>query len=212
MATLSPLTTFPAAHNVSASSYPSIDLLSPEQISHGIDLFHSHVSAFVPFIHRPTFDPAQTPELVLLGILSISLRYSPNRAEGLDLAGKCFRRGRRILDVQDDNKASPLVTAQALALLQVHAIMFACGEDTTYGLRMRARGVEIARREGLMDPLPDRAGSAEDLGELWRCFVRGEVHKRSVQSSSSAKGAHRSLATIQCHRSMERCSAWPVLC
>lgn len=181
MATLSPLTTLAPSHHAEASAssnYPSIDLLTPEQVSHGIDLFHSHVSAFVPFIHRPTFDPTQTPEVVLLGILSISLRYSPNRAEGFDLAGKCFRRGRRILDVQDDSKASPLITAQALALLQVHAIMFACGEDTTYGLRMRARGVEIARREGLMDPLPDRAGSAEDLGELWRCFVRAEVHKR----------------------------------
>lgn len=90
-----------------------------------------------------------------------------------------------------------LAVVQAYLLLQAYAILYSCGPDTAHGLRMRQRAVEVspgqtttvvkarhadppqlARKGGLMDPLPTKPQVTTDLDALWREFVRSESHKR----------------------------------
>lgn len=157
------------------------DPISPSQLALGLDLFHTHVASFIPFIHRPTFDPSNLTEPVLFGLLSVSLAYNPDRLEGQTLSNRCFKHAKRLLDVNENRLYSPVVRVQALSLLQMYAIMYSCGNDTAHGLRMRNKTIEIIRREGMMDPLPCKAGQMLDLEALWLHFVRAEVHKRSVR-------------------------------
>lgn len=159
-------------------STSTTDPITPEQLALGIELFHTHVASFIPFIHRPTFDPSTLSEPVLFGLLSISLPYASNPEDGQAISSRCFKHAKRLLESHDDRQYSPVVRVQALCLLQMHAIMYSCGNDTTQGLRMRNKTMEVIRREGMMDPLPSKAGHTSDLDALWLHFVRAEVHKR----------------------------------
>ena len=193
-----------ASRSSFAPSLPPVNSLRPSEreVGLGIELFFAKVSHCFPFLHYPTFDRSTTPEALLMGILSLGLQYMDDQEYGAKLGAACFHRGREILETDHLKEriagGLELHTIQACLMLEMHAIMSACGSETAWGLRMHGRCVEVrgllsfstavesykadqdqlARIGGLAEPLPDLL-PASDLESLWRQFVRVETHKRT---------------------------------
>lgn len=183
-------------HNIpdklSPSSPPQlIDDWSPSsaQVSRGRDLFFANISHFVPFLHRATFDISQTAHHLLFSVLSLAYQYGEDPeceeqpGSGASLSLRCFHRARALLSFDEDglDESMPHLTmVQAYLLLQICSMMYLCGKDSAYGLKMHSKMISHARTGGLMQATPDDAGSAGDLESLWRHFIKTESLKRTV--------------------------------
>ncbi|KAJ5692600.1 hypothetical protein N7462_002023 [Penicillium macrosclerotiorum] len=159
------------------------------QINHGCDLFFRHVSPFVPFIHHPTFDTNSAPHNLLVSMLSISYHYGEDpecvgqEGSGVDLSRRCFHRARGLLALSEDNThafSDNVTMVQSYLLLQICAMMYLCGNDSAYGLKMHSNMISLARTSGMMQPMPAQSTVTEDLESLWRQFVKAESHKRTL--------------------------------
>ncbi|KAJ6014043.1 fungal-specific transcription factor domain-containing protein [Penicillium herquei] len=162
--------------------------LSPVQINYGCDLFFTHVSPFVPFFHRPTFDAAQLPTQLILGILSLGYQYGDDpdsghmEGSGASLSLRCFHQARVLIASEENDTSdfsSSIATVQSYLLLQICAMMYLCGADSAYGLKMHSNMISLARASGMMQPEPLGSSAAQDLDSLWRDFVKAESHKRT---------------------------------
>ncbi|WVF71788.1 hypothetical protein IAT40_006596 [Kwoniella sp. CBS 6097] len=155
----------------------------------GISLFFSNLSAFFPFIHQPTFDTSSVPEYLVMAMLSVAIQFAETELEGPKLAAYCFHRGCRLIDEaeqseSDDGKGGlKLHMIQAYLLLEIHALCFARGAESCWGLRFHHRLTELARVGGLGDPYPPQPIDKGDLNALWRQFVRAETHKRTLYAA-----------------------------
>ncbi|WVW81040.1 hypothetical protein I302_103031 [Kwoniella bestiolae CBS 10118] len=173
---------------LSSSSTADI-FLSQDTVDKGVSLFFKHVSGYFPFLHRPTFSIAQTSEYLLMAILSVSMQFSEDETEGSRIAKYCFTRGRKLLDAMEQNDqeldhgAFKLDVIQSYLLLEIHALMFSAGTDSSYGLRMHNRLIELARTGGLTDPYPTQSANSGDLETLWRQYVKAESHKRTLYAA-----------------------------
>lgn len=172
------------------------------QTDEGCRLYFTHVAYYVPFLHRPTFDPSHPPARhLLLSILCLAYQYGedPNcgyeAGSGASLSVRCFQSARAILtaleeDQVDDPAPDGLAPAkvamvQSYLLLQIYAMLYLCcrSSDPASGLSMHSRMISLARAGGLMQPLPVEPGPAaapKDLESLWRQFARDESHKRTL--------------------------------
>lgn len=163
--------------------------LSPIQVTRGCDLFFTHVSPFVPFIHQTTFDVNQTAPQLILSILSLGYQYGEDpdlgdkEGSGANLSTRCFHQARTMIASEETNMedfSDNLATVQSYVLLQICAMMYLCGPDSAYGLKMHSNMISLARASGVMQPRPIEASTATDLDSLWREFIRAESHKRTV--------------------------------
>lgn len=174
------------------------------QAEEGCRLYFTHVAYYVPFLHRPTFDPKHPPARhLLLAILCLAYQYSEDPecgyevGSGANLSVRCFHSARAILTalgeepegnindpVSEDLAAEKVVMVQSYLLLQIYAMLYlcCCSSDSANGLPMHFKMVSLARAGGLMQPLPVRSGPAapKDLESLWRQFARSESHKRTL--------------------------------
>ncbi|KGO75756.1 Transcription factor, fungi [Penicillium italicum] len=163
--------------------------LSPFQVTRGCDLFFTHVSPFLPFIHQSTFQFSQaTPELIL-GMLSLSYQYGEDpdlgdkEGSGVSLSTRCFHQARTMIaseEASTEDFSYNLTIVQSYLLLQICAMMYLCGTDSAYGLKMHSNMISLARASGIMQPRPKEPSASTDLDSLWREFVRAESHKRTV--------------------------------
>ncbi|KAL4958446.1 fungal-specific transcription factor domain-containing protein [Aspergillus filifer] len=162
---------------------------SSRQIATGCDLFFAHVSHFVPFLHQPTFNSSQTPHLLLLSMLSLAYQYGDDpesgSCTGAELSRRCFHRARTLLKAGHDNDtpepfSSHIATVQSYLLLQICAMMYLCGPDSSYALKMHSAMISLSRSAGLMQPIPVEPSSTQDLKTLWHTFIRSESHKRTL--------------------------------
>nr|XP_019009590.1 uncharacterized protein I206_05148 [Kwoniella pini CBS 10737]OCF48371.1 hypothetical protein I206_05148 [Kwoniella pini CBS 10737] len=160
---------------------PQITLTSA-QISLGLHLFLAHLAPSIPFIHIPTFDASSAPEPLQLSMLSLGFQFLEDVNQAQTLSSHCYERGKQILreDEPEYSGATPLITVQSLLLLHFYAVFYACGGQTKWGLQLCGKSVAIARREGLMDPLPSRSAVTSDLNALWTQFIKSETHKRTL--------------------------------
>lgn len=163
--------------------------LSPIQVTRGCDLFFTHVSPFLPFLHQPTFDFTQSPPQLILAILSLGYQYGEDpdfgdkEGSGANLSARCFHHARTMIASEDTNTedfSDNLATIQSYLLLQICAMMYLCGADSAYGLKMLSNMISLARSSGIMQPRPIQTSTAADLDSLWREFIRSESHKRTV--------------------------------
>ncbi|OCF39364.1 hypothetical protein I317_06849 [Kwoniella heveanensis CBS 569] len=173
-----------------ASSSTSDVVISQSIIQSGISLFFTNISAFFPFIHQPTFDLSTVPEYLVMAMLSVSIQFAEaEEHEGSKLAAYCFHRSCKLIDEaeqkdDDDGKGGlKLHMIQAYLLLEVHALCFARGPESCWGLRFHHRLTELARIGGLGDPYPPQPVDKGDLNALWRQFVRAETHKRTLYAA-----------------------------
>ncbi|KAG9612574.1 hypothetical protein KCU77_g1428, partial [Aureobasidium melanogenum] len=153
-------------------------------IQRGVQLYFRHVSPFLPFIHQHTFEHSDMPEALLMGMLSIGLQFGSEQEMDPSIPAQAFKRGRKLLTQAELSDkvlfARNIHTVQAYLLLELYATMCSGGRDTTIGLQMHHKSVELVRRYGLTEPLTVQSGTAEDLDALWRQFVRSESHKRTL--------------------------------
>ncbi|OCF33937.1 hypothetical protein I316_04283 [Kwoniella heveanensis BCC8398] len=164
---------------------PREDVISQSVVSTGVNLFFRHVSGYLPFIHQATFSSHEAPEHLLMAMLSVSLQFLGDQERGMQMGRQCFLRGKRLLEVDDESRGGELGVVrldviQAYILLELHAIMISSGSESSYGLRMHSKMIELARTGGLTDPYPTQAGNTGDLDSLWRQSIRAESHKRTL--------------------------------
>lgn len=162
---------------------------SGSQIVRGLDLYFIHVSHFVPFLHRPTFDVTQTTPYLVLSMLCLAYQHgedpdhSDQAGSGSNISLRCFHRARVLLATQeesDNDFAHNLAMVQANLLLEICAIMYLCGKDSAYGLKMHSRIISLARFSGLTQPTPLEVAATKDLEALWGEFIKAESHKRTL--------------------------------
>ncbi|RLL93463.1 hypothetical protein CFD26_101295 [Aspergillus turcosus] len=167
------------------------DTWSPSaiQITHGCQLFFTHVSYFVPFLHQSTFEPTPQPSHLILSILCLAYQHGedPERSNpagsGAILSTRCFNRARAIIASDDNPQNDPtqsLAIVQSYLLLQICAMMYMCGEQSATGLKMHSNMISLARSAGLMQPSSTSSLATEDLNSLWHEFIQGEAHKRTL--------------------------------
>lgn len=163
--------------------------VSNTQIARGTDLFFTHLSPTLPFIHQPTFEPDRADKRLLLSMLALGYQYGedPDYGEqsgsGAKLSLQCFHRARVFLksdnDDEDVDYSQSTAIIQACLLLQVYTTMYLCGSASAYGLKLHSRIISLARAHGLMQPFADEATATTDLDSLWRQFIASEAHKRT---------------------------------
>lgn len=162
---------------------------SPTQVEQGLELYFAHISHFVPFLHRPTLDPACIPTYLILSILSLAYQYAENPTNpdelgsGEKLSLLCFHRARVLVAAEEeveDDQSHNIALVQTLLLLEVCAMFYICGKTSTQGLKMHSRMISIARSTGLMrTSIPATAGT-KDLDSMWREAIKAESHKRTI--------------------------------
>ncbi|GJN83835.1 hypothetical protein PLIIFM63780_007386 [Purpureocillium lilacinum] len=158
------------------------------QIARGCHLFFTHISPFMPFLHQPTFDASQVASHLLLSMLCLAYQYDEDpdcdekEGSGACLSERCYLRARTQVALNEESAPPDSVSlVQAYLLLQVYAMMYLCGDDSSYALRAHSKMIALARDGGLMHPTPAAASSAtRDLDSLWRSFARAESHKRTL--------------------------------
>lgn len=174
-----------------ADLYRETESLTPSnlQISRGCELFFSHVSHFLPFLHRDTFSPYGLPLCLVLGVLCLGYQYGEDPdcdyepGSGARLARSYFHQARAFLSSsasQERGSLDGIHLIQSYLLLQICAMMYLCGEDSAYGLDMHTKTISLARSVGLMQPLDIKSATTQDLDSLWRQFILAESHKRTL--------------------------------
>ncbi|KAH8894713.1 hypothetical protein GQ53DRAFT_780115 [Thozetella sp. PMI_491] len=162
---------------------------SASQIRQGCELFFAHVSCFVPFLHQPTFDASAAAPFLVLSMLCLGYQYGEDpdcgsqEGSGASLSVRCFHRARVLIDSEEENaddstQNNPMI--QTFLLLQIFAMMYLCGNDSAYGLKMHSKMISLARAGGLMQPIPMQSASTVCLNSLWREFTKAESHKRTL--------------------------------
>lgn len=153
------------------------------QLTRGCELYFAHVSPFVPFLHQPTFDVDHVAPLLVLSMLSLGYQYGDDpeydTSSSTDLSTRCFHSARAMVSFSDqDTGLENVILVQAHLLLQICAMMYLCGEHSTYGLKIHSNMISLVRAEGLMAPAP--TASATELESLWRDFIKTESLKRTA--------------------------------
>ncbi|KAF7539279.1 hypothetical protein G7054_g2269 [Neopestalotiopsis clavispora] len=133
--------------------------------------------------------PSSPPQLIDDCILCVAYQYGDDpdfedaTGSGATMSIRCFHRARALLSIEEDgqDESMPHLTmVQAYFLLQICSMMYLCGKDSAYGLKMHSKMISHARIGGLLQPTPSESGSAGDLESLWRDFIRMESLKRTV--------------------------------
>lgn len=159
------------------------------QVERGLQLYFTYVSHFVPFLHRPTFDAREIPGYLVLSMLCLGYQHGEDPVGGQEadsgaaLSRRCFHRARVLVAVEesmDDEARDSISLVQAYLLLEICAVVYLCGADSAYGLKMHPRMISLTRSSGLTQPPRPRSGSAKDLAGLWAHFRRAEAQKRTV--------------------------------
>ncbi|KAE9371707.1 hypothetical protein N431DRAFT_426333 [Stipitochalara longipes BDJ] len=162
---------------------------SPSQSARGYHLYFSHVSQFVPFLHRPTFDATETAHHLGLSMLCLAYQHGEDpdcggeAGSGARLSQRCFHRARVVAASEEEragNLALTITLVQVYWLLQVYVMMYLCGTDSAYGHKMHSRMISLTRFGGLTQPIPAGSTTTENLDDLWREFIKAESHKRTL--------------------------------
>ena len=162
---------------------------SPSQSARGYHLYFSHVSQFVPFLHRPTFDATETARHLGLSMLCLAYQHGEDpdcgdeAGSGAKLSKRCFHRARVVAASEEErvgDLAHTITLVQAYWLLQVCVMMYLCGADSAYGHKMHSRMISLTRFGGLTQPIPVESTTTEDLDDLWREFIKAESQKRTL--------------------------------
>lgn len=162
---------------------------SSSQISRGFDLYFECVSIFVPFLHRPTFDASRVTRFLTLSMLCLAYQHGEDpdcgeeASSGKSLSLRCFQQARSLLSSEDETVEDSTLNiqmVQAYLLLEICALMYLCGKDSAYGLKMHPKMISLARSSGLMQPAPAGGAAATDLDSLWGEFVLQESQKRTA--------------------------------
>ncbi|KAL4887882.1 hypothetical protein BDV59DRAFT_211780 [Aspergillus ambiguus] len=159
------------------------------QVTKGCDLFFSHVSDFVPFIHESTFDPLQTTRHLIDSILCLAYQHGedPERGgetgSGVTLSIRCYHHARALLAAEERKRICNIAstcTVQSYILLQIYAMMYLCGESSSSALKMHTNMISVVRAAGIMKPTPTLSTTTKDLDDLWNEFIKSETRKRTV--------------------------------
>ncbi|KAH0372721.1 hypothetical protein KCU65_g930, partial [Aureobasidium melanogenum] len=117
-------------------------------IQRGIELYFRHISPYLPFIHQHTFGHSDMPEALIMGMLSIGLQFDSEQETNSSISAQAFERGRKLLTQAEESDevlfARNIHTIQAYLLLELYAAVNSGGRDTTLGLQMHHKSVEVS--------------------------------------------------------------------
>jgi hypothetical protein len=159
------------------------------QTSQGCELFFTHVSHFVPFVHQPTFDATTIPSHLLLSMLCLAYQHGEDPDcrdqgdSGMSLSNRCFQKARLLVECEEQqshDKSQNISLVQSYLLLQIYAMMYLCGNESAYGLKTHSKMVSLARARGLLQPILSESNATGDLDSLWLEFAKAESHKRTL--------------------------------
>ncbi|KZZ92579.1 Transcription factor [Moelleriella libera RCEF 2490] len=198
----------PTTHNIEGCAIPKSDSWNPvtvdvrsardqwtvsdSQIRRGSELFFTHVSSFVPFLHLPTFDAASVAQHLLYSMVCLAYQYGEDpdtgdrEGTGAALSERCFRYACTMISLEedaadDDSSTQDKVSMiQSYLLIQIYAMMYQCGTDTSYGLMIHSKMIFLARTKGLMQQYSTDTNSTRDLDSLWCQFIQAESQKRTL--------------------------------
>ncbi|KAK2612298.1 hypothetical protein QQS21_001724 [Conoideocrella luteorostrata] len=163
---------------------------SESQMARGLHLFFTHVSPFVPFLHRPTFDTTQAAEYLVLGMLCLAYQYGEDPecgdqvGSGVSLSESCFEHARTAISSGEETmgnaSTNKLSLIQAYLLLQIYAMFYVCGSESAYGLETHSKMIAFARAGGFMQPIRVESSDTKDLDSLWRKSITAESKKRTL--------------------------------
>lgn len=98
---------------------------------------------FFPFLHSSSFDATQVPLYLVLSMLCLAYQYGEDPesgdqvSSGAILSTRCFHRARALI-VSDEERTDSLrdkvPMVQSYLLLQICAMMYLCGDNSTFGL------------------------------------------------------------------------------
>ncbi|KAK5045431.1 hypothetical protein LTR84_009295 [Exophiala bonariae] len=163
---------------------------SESQTARGLELFFAHVSHFIPFLHRPTFDVSRVERYLALSILSLGFQFGQDpdcgdrEGSGSSLSIRCFHQARHMISALEveyedtDNVTLVTVKVQSYLMLEICAMFYLCGRDSAHALRMHSRMISLARSGGLMQSVAGTCAT-HDLETLWHQFVQAESRKRT---------------------------------
>lgn len=164
-------------------------LPSDTQISQGCELFFTHASSFLPFLHQPTFNADNISKMLLLSILCVAYQHGEDpdcddqANSGSVLSMRSFHRARALIAAEEENPDDPvhgLTMVQSYLLLQIFAMMYSVENDSAYGLKLHSKMISLARAASLAQPTYMPATETTDLNSLWHCFVQVESRKRTL--------------------------------
>ncbi|ODO02043.1 hypothetical protein L198_02774 [Cryptococcus wingfieldii CBS 7118] len=161
------------------------DTLHPMSIGPAVQSFFAYAPHMFPFLHQPTFVSESCNPSLLFAIMCLGLHTAADSLTDHEKAMSCYRAGLSGLDgtLEKAGNLKPsevLPIIQAHILLEIYAILALCGEHTSRGLNLHHQAIQIARKAGLMEPYPTQPSSTQDLDMLWRQFIKGESHKRTL--------------------------------
>ncbi|KAJ6444159.1 complex I intermediate-associated protein 30 [Purpureocillium lavendulum] len=99
------------------------------------------------------------------------------------LSERCFHKALAALVLDEEamkDSAETVSLVQAYLLVQVCAMMYLCGDNSSHGLKAHSKMISLARDGGLMGPTPAESSPAKDLDSLWRSFAIAESRKRTL--------------------------------
>ncbi|WVQ76281.1 hypothetical protein IAR50_005946 [Cryptococcus sp. DSM 104548] len=161
------------------------DIRHPMSVMPAVQSFFVYAPHMFPFLHEPTFASEACHPSLLFAMMCLGLHTAADGSEDHGKAMRCYQGGLRALDGALE-KACTLKPAEVLHIIQAHllleiyAILALCGDHTSQGLNLHHQAIQIARKAGLMEAYPTQPSSTQDLDMLWRQFVRGESHKRTL--------------------------------
>ncbi|EXJ53467.1 uncharacterized protein A1O5_13243 [Cladophialophora psammophila CBS 110553] len=153
---------------------------SKEKLDHCVDLFFINWRPAVNFIHRPTFNPNRTPEILVLAIASIGARFT--RLSGAAQFATTLAEVVRRLSLSaverdpDITKTEPYLTAQLLLGMYGY-----CSGDKTlfnYSESLRSSLVRHGRNFGLFSPHRATRPIENNTQAQWAAWINAERRKR----------------------------------
>lgn len=133
-----------APSEASASAYSNTALLS-----RAAGLLVSHTAGYFDFIHLPTLDASSVPPILAQAILSVGLLFSDRHKEAA-MASTHYLAGKQLAaeDFCPNTMSSTtvLAAAQALCLLSACAVLCMCGDETSIGIKLHGKCIEVRPR------------------------------------------------------------------
>lgn len=144
-------------------------------------LYFQHYNAHFPILHEPTFDPTQTPPLLMATVLTLGATLSEDDAH-FATAQQLHDSLRWLIFASDDfQPPAPLFCIQALLLVQAHGKMFSSRAHHEKAHIFHGSIITLMRRgSSYSGDWAEASGETPSLERAWLRWIDRESLKRAA--------------------------------